>query len=752
MTLSALPTLNVYIAFNPTTLYSTTQTWTDVTEYVRDFQTKSGRQHFLDRPEAATLQLTVSNRTGYFSQTGTLALPRIPIKVTATWSGTTYPVYFGIIDTVTERVTDALNVDLDIQASDLTKYLSLRYVNSPAFWKTYAASSSVTNWYDCNQTTTANLVGASYNYVSGSGSSTVYTLTFTYAPGSTHFTVGQYVSVSGFTNLSSGSTVNPNPQFVEVASTTSTTFTTANITGAIGTGELIVTGTGSAFVSQLSDPIGSTTANIFGVSSFTTNGAVIYEVNTALDLSNGNTSTGSAYLNLPANSSFGGIDLWVLGAGLLGIWQLSSSLYYYVSGTYHQLLWATNDLGQLYLNYGSTLVATSANPINDGYWHHVGLYVDSVQGLCFVVDGVVTAVGPTGGHLSSQSNPIAIGGSGEWPGYVDEIVISSVTSTLTAEVLQRYKAGSLLQLGTPTTNNNIFSGDRIAEILTLGGWGSITGGSISVTSGVTTTTPAVISLNNTLYIGGNGTLTTWAPGGFNGSVYVEPYYWDSPVTGSTCLDLIFQVTDTDVGLFIQNPDGTFTFLTQSYYGTWTWSSSTNTGTWSLGSWVNPSGYNIWSDNNTGTPYAFDSLQVIKDDADLWTSVKVTPQAGTDQIYENTSAEAQYGYTTEVKSGTLHTSLNAALSTATYLGYLFHAPIPRVQNVDLHAETANGAYIPSILGPSVGTPINFNRTPPGATGAGVINLNMIVESISHDFQAEPGQWHASFTLDPYPVRS
>ena len=64
----------------------------------------------------------------------------------------------------------------------------------------------------------------------------------------------------------------------------------------------------------------------------------------------------------------------------------------------------------------------------------------------------------------------------------------------------------------------------------------------------------------------------------------------------------------------------------------------------------------------------------------------------------------------------------------------------------------GYYNPTLLGTPFGTVINFQRTPPNAAGAGIINYNYVVESISHDFQADPGQWHASFILDPYPVRS
>ena len=93
--LSALPALSVQIAFNPTDIQSTTQTWTDVTAYVREFQTKAGRQHYLDRVQASTISMTLNNRNGYFlngttNGTGAVISVRLPIKITATYSSTTY--------------------------------------------------------------------------------------------------------------------------------------------------------------------------------------------------------------------------------------------------------------------------------------------------------------------------------------------------------------------------------------------------------------------------------------------------------------------------------------------------------------------------------------------------------------------------------------------------------------------------------------------------------------------------------------
>ena len=70
-TIPSLPTIDVYLAFNPTysgttLVESTTQAlpasgdsndyWTNVSQYVQGLRYEAGRQHFLDRVEASTLQ------------------------------------------------------------------------------------------------------------------------------------------------------------------------------------------------------------------------------------------------------------------------------------------------------------------------------------------------------------------------------------------------------------------------------------------------------------------------------------------------------------------------------------------------------------------------------------------------------------------------------------------------------------------------------------------------------------------------
>ena len=237
----------------------------------------------------------------------------------------------------------------------------------------------------------------------------------------------------------------------------------------------------------------------------------------------------------------------------------------------------------------------------------------------------------------------------------------------------------------------------------------------------------------------------------NGFVDVQPWYWDTPVYDSTALDLIYEICDTDIVSFFQKDDGTFAYHNQLYFGTWTWTAPSGPGSWTPDSY-SPSDDHVWTDDDSGYAYDGPTLDAPRDDADVWTGVQVTPQAGIDQIYEDAAAQAAYGYNTLTKSGTVHNSLSDALSTANFLGYLFRSPLQRVQSVTLLAETDNGSQNTALIDVPLDDVVTFKRTPPNADSAGLIDQNMIVESISRSFDAEAGTFHVTYTLDPYPIRS
>jgi hypothetical protein len=851
MTLASLPTLLVEIAFNPSNIQTIPATgWTDVTAYVRDLQTRQGRQHFLDRVEAGTLNINVSNRNGFFlngsvNGTGYVIQPRIPIRVTATWSGTPYSIFYGIIDSVDEKITDQLNSDLSIQATDLLKFLSLRYMASTKFWNQYATppslggvSPSATNWFRCDVTKQATVTSAVTPSVVFGAGYTDYTSTNSFAVTSPP----QYVSVTGLTTYS-GADQNTTSllQGAAVVAANGSSFTLQGVTGSSGTAG----GSGVATQTDTYDQIYSGgVANYNGPVGFNPNGAMVYSANGSVDLGNGSISP-SGWLEIsdvPTGTS-GALDFWVQGQSTAGQ-QITSVL---AGGTVNCQLWVSNN-GKLQavvkglsgggitaasangtqftftgtFNVGNitvgdyvrifnmtnayngdwkvisrtttTLIVASnstppslsgrsgiVNPIfrtnttvNDGYWHHVGFCNDSGGNLNVYADGILTPIitpsgtsfngWTTGNSLSPPyaTIPLRIGANnptlgdsgasaGTFSGLIDEVVISNNSyyagSALLNELINRYVAGSLLTKGFPATSNQVLSGDRIAEILCIAGFGTVTGG-------------AVVLNSNTYFIN-NG--SAWVNGvSTNGFTSVTPFYWDSPVTGSTALDLILQICDTDIGSFFQKPDGTFNFYNQNYYGTWSWNSTSNTGSWAPNNVYvpAPTGDHIWTDDTSSSYHYYGpTLQVMRDDVDTWTTVKVAPQSGAEQVYENAGNEARWGYSTLTKSGTLHTALTLALSTANFLGNLFKTPLPRISNVELRSETSNGGNMTALLGTKFGDIVTIKRTSPNASTSGsypdqqgAISTNMVVESIGHDFQAEPGFWHTSFILDPYPIRS
>ena len=863
--LASLPILSVQIAFNPTNLQSLTQTWTDVTAYVRDFTTSSGRQHFLDRIESSTIRLTLDNRTGYFlngttNGTGSVIRTRLPIKVTATTGGTTYPVFWGLTESAEERTTDELNQDIVLSATDNTKYLSLLYMSKPTFYRNYVNAVVTTST-------------SSVTIATGSKTFTVPALAAVPATGTavsiTANATQAQAPIIAVGTVSAGTTstslvVNITNTFIVGITAGPYTSWTIAIGSDMGYYSLNATG--------INDQILGNTLAINGIVNVTSPGALLYSPDTATDLSNNNATNNVASITLPQgvgnSTTIGSVDFWILGQTLASqsimVWGDSSAT------SLHSLSVAAN--GEL-IDYNFTTGGTTRSNVRivDGQWHHIGLYATSAGTVSLYCDGVFTTIGSTTGQIVSQGSGLFIGNSVSagtlYPapafpltGLVSQLTIGApYAQTSQSNILNRFKAGSLL-------TDVIASGDRIAEVLTLAGYGSITAGALvvpnytvndlpwnqsaTITSitGTGTTATATLASNpwtagQSVFISGNTysdsiTNITWASGvatvnmtashaytvgtnvtitgssvaAYNGTWAVQsvgsttwtfvsaysstpgtgtggttsgPSYYNglftvatatsntftfastgtktisggaasinstsaffvqnlqSPVTSSTALDLIQQVTDTDVGVFFQKPDGSFEFDDQAYLYT-----ATNN--------ARPSGANVWSDTDPmdgsiTTFYEPSTLQVLRDDADLWTTVKITAQNGTVQTYENTAAEPLYAYSTLTKSNVVSVTNEQAMQEAIYLGNLYQSPLPRVGNVELRSQTNNGANLVEMLSPYLNDQVRFIRSNNGASAAGSIDSAMVIESIRHDFQADPGYWHTSFTLDPFPKR-
>jgi hypothetical protein len=618
-----LPTLTVQIAFAPIDLLDNTQTWTNVTNYVRSFTTHGGRQHYLARVEASTLSLTLDNRTGFFMNgtvngTGQIIGTRLPIQISANWAGIDYPIFTGIIDTVETRIQDALNSDLAVTATDKLKYLSLRYLNNPNLYSQLAEVGSTRSWYN------------------------------------------------------------------------------------------------SAQGNSMPDNVGAYNGYVFGTYTMT-DGVLLYDRTQAIDVTGGTQDTNTADLRIPVATAGAlaldnGIEFWIIGQALSAVTLVPINLYGGFSLT---------DISIRVDNNGLVTTAnglTSTKVINDGQWHHVALILDSATAkMTLIVDGAAVAGATTyiGGYgfLSdgTDTNNYQIANSALC--YVDQIVISNNT-VITTDVQNRYAAGILLRQDENTA-------DRISAALVIGGQGTITAGVASATN---------------FYVDGSA----YVPGASGNGLPCQGS--TSTVTESTTLDVIQTASDTDQGAFFQADNGDFRYETRAYI-------------YRAGGNTSPTGGYVWTDDGAyagAAHYDAGSFQLTRDDADVWTSVIVSPQNGTPQTYETTANISRWGQSTLTVS-TAVTSLEQAYQQAVYLANTFATPLARVGNVMLLSETSGGADLTTMMSTNLNDRIKIVQNPINASYVGRTDTDMLIESINHEFEADPGFWHTTYVLDPYPIR-
>lgn len=106
--------------------------WTDITPWVRKVDTQRGKQHERDVVQAGTATFLLDNRDGRFSPWNTSSpyspnvLPMRPIRITATWAGVTYAVWFGYVEGWPQKWKDAVNNEVEVRAVDGFKLLAMK--------------------------------------------------------------------------------------------------------------------------------------------------------------------------------------------------------------------------------------------------------------------------------------------------------------------------------------------------------------------------------------------------------------------------------------------------------------------------------------------------------------------------------------------------------------------------------------------------------------------------------------------------
>ena len=136
----AMPTTTVQVAFqnNP---FDTSLTWTDVTKYVTGFSTSMGRQHELQQVGPSTATITFTNQDGRFSPwntsspyyySGTGLTVGHPVRIRATWSGTTYDVFYGFVKGLVPVYGQA-KAAMQMQCYDILALLNLNTLDTGVY-------------------------------------------------------------------------------------------------------------------------------------------------------------------------------------------------------------------------------------------------------------------------------------------------------------------------------------------------------------------------------------------------------------------------------------------------------------------------------------------------------------------------------------------------------------------------------------------------------------------------------------------
>jgi len=154
------PTLKVEVSFASDPL-ATSPTWVDITDRVRNtsgISVTRGRQSEVATFSAGRVSLTLDNRDRLFdplnaagSYFGTLT-PRRQIRITATWSGTTYPVFRGhVVGWPQQYPVVGKDVTVDLEGYDALAWLAETDLPNPV--TSYATSVGALRFFRLPDTT-----------------------------------------------------------------------------------------------------------------------------------------------------------------------------------------------------------------------------------------------------------------------------------------------------------------------------------------------------------------------------------------------------------------------------------------------------------------------------------------------------------------------------------------------------------------------------------------------------------------------
>jgi len=736
--------------------------WTNISSYVRSMDIGPlGRQHELDRIEASTAQVNVDNRDGTFNTWNTSSFlwnggaglkAQNPVKITAAWSGITYPIFYGYTQAITPSISDVLNVDATITCVDIFQMLSLKYLSNDNYAQ-HVLTDNPTAYYRLGD----NVGTTSVSDYSGNGQTAALVAGRPGLPayGNTNFfisdsntsldlTNGSNVSGGGICSINNTGTAPVSVQPLGSASvwsaemwvqwTGGTDYTALSVpftvSATVGNGTLTVSTADYARI-----PVGSLVTgsgipdNTYVWEGYTFTGTLVFLTNPT------EASSGAVPVNIyPASfalfsvSTVGGQFEMRVGTQ---VDDPDPGNTYTAIPVRSNRLMVGNMLGARYSVLPGMRVQgfTRNHNLQDGLQHQVAVTYTSGS-VSVYIDGVEDARSPyyVGTNYSLPRNisfgcdlvnniPAPIFGvpTNGFAGWMQDVSLYDTALTAT-QVANHYAATRWFQSVEIGADNGDYTAGRLNKVLATVGLD-----------------PATV-LN--------------VPYPFKTQLYAE----SADLTTTSALNYIQTITETEPGVIYQGQDGMIYAYNRQYQ------------------YLNPKSVAttaIYGDSaSVAYHYLGDGLQITADDLDLWNDVQVQSSRPANAITGQTASvlqewgpvqsaaasvsNAYYGARTMQGLTSLQQEydLDAMSLAQNYLAW-YQTPLQRITQISTSSASDNGSNIPNMLGLDLIDLVEVQYQ--GQTPGPQFKQQSVVEQIAHSIVLDSGpEWTTTWALSPYEV--
>jgi hypothetical protein len=709
--------------------------WANISHYVRSMTLGPlGRQHELDRVQAAAGTVTVNNRDGAFNTWNTNSYlvnngcldPMTPLSVTAAWLGITSHEAFGYIQSVVPVIGDVLNVDATISTMDIFQLLSLRYLSGGNYAALVEADGGLSleafyrlgdlvNSYSVADSSGNNQTGSLIAGLNGTPLFGVAGPFLCDASTALDLTNGSNVLNGGVTttnNATSPPTQN-NPLGSAVAIWSFEAWVKWTSTAAVANGRSVAF-TGSTDNVALPNLI-------YGIPNSNPSGGplpglAVGDLVTGPNIAVGSTITGvyTAQITLSLNTTGAGSGTFYAVAGQVGSTLFSGTT---PSGQVDVRVGSFTSASVTYYNRITAGPVTSAyapeafsanNTTQNGLWHHVIMsYAASVA--TFSVDGMEDSVTNVGDW--SSPTDITIGcdadGANGWVGSMANVALYS-TFLDSTQVLNHYNTGMWFQQQEFGAADGDTTAGRFNKVMAVAGL------------------PSATMLD--------------VPYPFRTLMYAET----NAVTTTSALNYLQTLTETEPGLIYQGADGVIRALSRQYQ------------------YLHPQSVtsNATFSDNTSTPYFYEgpSLSIAGDDLDVWNNIQVQSGRSGSQLQTwgpvqspmAANSASVYGSRTLQGLTSLQQANDSdALAIAQNYGEWHNNPINRVEAISLTSYGSGGSNIPQMLARRLYDRISVAYQ--GQTSSSPFEQDSLIEQITHTVNVDSGPtWGTTWALSPYEI--